>query len=747
MNPPLCRAILSAVGQQCVARLLLTMTVLLSSFIAAAGEASTEFDAGGVHPQPTDSSVADESQSAGAIDTGASALHWQRRSPDGADIADIAYSPRQAGLMLAAGYVSSSGGGGALYRSLDGGARWQTVPGFDGRAVYAAEFADSGAAFVGSQDGVFFSAAGASRWTSRDLGIGAHDAVLDIAIDPSRTSVIWVGVSDALGRQRKTLLRSADGGLSWSDRTPAMAIAMGCREIAFDPLQPQRMAAVFAGDFGGGMLWLSVDGGETWTDRSAGLGNRPLRSVAFARGRILVGGGQLLGQQYLGLLASDDEGRSWRSVHDPNWQTAVVHAIAVSPIDPDHLLIGTDGDGVHVSADGGRSWRRDATSTPALSIGALRFNPDQNEQIAAASVGGGVLLSDDGGRQFAPRAQGMQAVDVRALAIDPNNPKRIAIAANGLNEGRIFSSSDSGRNWQRESLPATRYNALQFSSDGSLYAASGGPSTVAAEGIYRRDDDGSWSALGPEQGPLFETQIRAIRFSAEAPDLIMLAGSDYGAIQGYEGVIWRSVDRGTRWTKAYESAGRGEFIDLEVLPTRTDASTPETMLAAWEDGNGARRGDVLRSDDGGRSWQPSAAGLPVVLSNARLCVSANDPGVVYLSAGLGNWSSRIFRSVDAGRSWQARGSEGAWILDIGCDPDQSDRLYVVRAGSASQPSRIEYSEDGGNRFTPADAGLPSVRAATQLLITANAAGGSDLMLATGQGAFMAQTGGAIDVEQ
>ncbi len=746
MNFLSCRTVLCGVLQP-LTRLSLLLAVMTPHAALAEGMAPAlpQFDSTGIQQPPAASSLTQASSLSTAGQSDASLLHWQRRSPYGADIADIAYSPRQAGLMLAAGYVSS-GGGGALYRSLDGGTSWQTVPGFDGRAVYAVEFADSGAAFVGSQDGVLFSASGASRWTSRDLGIGTHDAVLDIAIDPSRASVIWAGISDALGRQAKTLLRSDDGGLSWSDRTPPMAVAMSCREIAFDPQQPLRMAAVFAGDFGGGMLWLSADGGQSWIDRSAGLGNRPLRSVAFARDRILVGGGQLLGQQYLGLLASDDEGRSWQSIHDPNWQAAVVNAIAVSPGNPDQLLIGTDGDGVHMTADGGSSWRRDAAPESALSIGALRFNPDKEQQIAAATVGSGVLLSEDGGLKFAQQAQGMQAVDVRGLACDPANPKRIAIAANGLNDGRVFSSIDFGLTWQLESLPATRYNALQFAGDGSLYAASGGPSTVAVEGIYRRNEDGSWSALGPDQGPLFETQIRAIRFRAEAPDLIMLAGSDYGAAQGYEGVIWRSIDRGASWSKAYESAGRGEFIDLEVLPARMGASAPDVMLAAWEDGSGARRGGVLRSDDGGRSWQSSAAGLPSVLSNGRLCISVSDPGMVYLSAGLANWSGRVFRSVDAGRSWQARGSEGAWILDIGCDPDRSDALFVVRAGSTSQPARVEYSEDGGTRFTAADAGLPSVLAATQLLITASANGGSELMLATGQGAYLARTGAAIDVE-
>ncbi len=679
--------------------------------------------------------LADCAQAAKSVD--ASPLQWQRRSPFGADIADLAYSPRQAGLLLAAGYLSSGGNGGALYRSTDGGASWHSDPQFDGSAVHAIAFGAGGEALIGSQDGLFASASGANRWSARDLAIGTHDTVLDIAIDPARPAVIWAGISDALGRQRKTLLRSADGGRSWVDRTPAMATAMACREIAFDPQAPQRMAAVFAGDLGGGRLWLSGDGGQSWVDRSAAFGNRPLRSVAFARGRVLVGGGQLLGQQHLGLMASDDDGANWYRLHDPQWPTAVVNAIAVAPEDPDLILLATEGDGVHRSEDGGRNWQRDPAASAGHSIRALRFHPENKSEVAAASIGSGVLISNNSGAQFRQQAQGMQAVDARALGIDPGNPQRIALAANGLNEGRVFSSGDGGASWQLEALPATRFNALQYSSDGILYAASAGPSTVAPEGLYRRNDDGSWQTLGPDQGPQFETQVRAIRFSAQSPDLILLAGADYGPVQGYEGVIWRSMDRGAHWQKVHESAGRGEFVDLEIVPVRRGLSTPAAMLAVWEDGSGARQGSVLRSDDGGVSWRPSAAGLPAVLSNGRLCVSLSDPGVVYLGAGLGNWSGRVFRSVDGGISWQARGNEGAWIHDIGCDPEHSDAIYLVRAVAGNQPSLIEYSDDGGNHYAAADSGLPALPSAAQLMIVPEGTG-SSLYLATRQGVYRAE---------
>lgn len=84
---------------------------------------------------------------------------------------------------------------------------------------------------------------------------------------------------------------------------------------------------------------------------------------------------------------------------------------------------------------------------------------------------------------------------------------------------------------------------MRYAPDGTLFALSSGPSSVAPEGLYRRNGDGSWTSLGPDQGTLFESDLVAIRFGSTA-STIYLGGADFG-VAGSERTVWRSTDGGT----------------------------------------------------------------------------------------------------------------------------------------------------------------------------------------------------------
>ncbi|MDZ4814319.1 MAG: hypothetical protein SGI99_17170 [Pseudomonadota bacterium] len=664
---------------------------------------------------------------------------WLQRSPVGGDIVDVAYSPVDRALMLAAHIDTTSGTSGTLYRSTDEGASWSVVPGMASHPVHDIEFAADGRAFVATGDGVLTSGAidspaARARWTRLELGIGLNDAVLDVAIDPSQRSVLWVGITDAQGTQPVNVMRSGDGGHTWSNRTPPMSQPMSCREIAFDPLDPRRMVAVFGGDFGGGQVWTSENSGASWTQRSSGLPNRPIRSTAFGGRRLYVGGGIRLGQQDFGVYVSEDFGRSWMPLHQANWPLLAVESIAIAPTDPNLILVATDGSGVHRSHDGGQSWQLAVSGTESMSVRSVRFRPGSGDRVAIGSIGQAVKLSRNAGLHFDIAAQGIHALNVRALAIDPFDDRHLAIAVASLNSGAVYSSIDAGLSWSVERLPATRFNSVRFANDGTLYAVSGGPSSVAPEGLYVRSAAGSWRALGPDQGSMYETDIKAIRLSTIDPDLIVLAGSDRGASVGNEGTLWRSQDRGAHWTKVYESFGAGVIGDVELI----EHNGAVRMLAGFDDAASARNGRVLRSEDGGTTWRDASAGLPAVLSDLRLCFSEVKPDIVYLGATLGNWKSRVFRSENAGDSWRAVGVEGSLIADLACDPRDAETLYVSRRGNIESGTRLERSRDGGLSFTDFSSGVAELRESGELAINLAAGGGIAVFLGTSRGSFVAR---------
>ncbi|MFG3417933.1 WD40/YVTN/BNR-like repeat-containing protein [Micromonospora sp. NPDC048063] len=672
-------------------------------------------DAYGHHPDgATVTPTAGETASA----VTSTAAAWSLLGPPGGDIYDTAVSPADPKMVLA-GYAPGGGYNGGLYRSGDGGATWSEVPALRGRSVFAIEFTAGGTAYVGTQDGVWRSNDGGLTWVAGNLNIGLNDQVLSVAVDPVNPSVLWAGIANALGSQKVNLMRSADGGVTWTNRTPAMGAALSGRAIAIDPNDPNTVIVAFDA----GQVWVTRDSGVTWTKRSAGLPTSPLFDIGYDGTRLLVGGGQLFSNQYLGLYQSTDLGVTWTPLHNSSWPTPVVHGIAVDPHDRDTILVTTAGTGVHRTTDGGATWEISVGGTNTLTGRSIRFAPGNSRQVILGTDAVAVFRSTDGGTSFAQSSNGIAEIDLRSIHVNPRDPDEIAIAFQGQNTGGVYSTVDGGANWKREPLPPTRYGTVRFAPDGTLHALSNGPSTVAQEGLYRRGGDGNWTVLGPDQGAYYESDLTTIRFSRTNPDLILLTGADFG-YAGTEATIWRTLDRGQTWTKVHEGTSGQAALDVEIVENGTD----QEMIASINDRSGAYASSVLRSEDGGTSWFTSMIGLSGRYMNPYLCASSHDPRVVYLAAWLASSSTGVYRSLDGGVTWESTGwTSNATVADLACDPADGRTLYM----SLNTDPRVVRSADAGTTFSPFDSGIESVRQPRTLTF----AGPSRLLLATAKGSY------------
>src|SRR6266567_4988212 len=151
------------------------------------------------------------------------------------------------------------------------------------------------------------------------------------------------------------------------------------RCLAADPLNPR---VIYAGTQGQGVL-RSEDGGKTW--RSVGLAGQIVKALAISRtqpGTIYAGTKPAL------LFVSRDGGRSWTELASfrrirSRWfwfspaekpYSAYVQAIALSPKDPNIIVVGIEFGAMVQSLDAGQSWtghRRGrcaiATRSPSMS--------------------------------------------------------------------------------------------------------------------------------------------------------------------------------------------------------------------------------------------------------------------------------------------------------------------------------------------------------------------------------------------
>jgi photosystem II stability/assembly factor-like uncharacterized protein len=553
--------------------------------------------------------------------------------------------------------------------------------------------------------------------------LGLNDSVYEVAIDPHNPDYVRAGVGDALGYQPINVIRSVDGGASWVNVTPPMSSPTTCTGIAFHASDANKVYACFAGAFGGSDFWVSTTYGSSWVRRKAGLPNNPLHDVAHDGARVLVTGGQLFGGQDVGLYASSDDGVTWTPLHDGTWPVMAFSAIELDPAQPEKIYLASVGGGVYYSEDGGGTWSFGIGGTGSLSLNSVRFAAADPSIMFLGASAAGVLKSEDGGASFAPSSVGIGALTVNAVAASPVNPLELAIAYEGLNNGGIYSSVDGGATWTPELVPGTRWSNVIFHFDGTLYGVSDGPTSIAPEGLYRRELNGSWTCLGPDQGSMFESEVPAVRFSRNDPDLFFVAGADFG-VAGFEGTVWRSLDAGASWDKVYEGEeGTQDHVTaVEIVEDGTD----QTMVASFVDGSSAQTGGALRSTDGGASWDFSCTGLNPQARGYALAGSLAEPNTFYFADGRSGGG--LYRSSDSGQTWSIVAALGP-VYDVVWDPLDTSVLYVMRP----TVDRVYRSETGGATFAALGEGLASAGFGNGL---AYASSPPRLLLATTTGTYV-----------
>lgn len=652
--------------------------------------------------------------------TGSEALTasgWTFLGPYGGDVEDIAASPTVPSIVIAG--IAASAGGGTAYRSTNGGATWTALSQFNGFGVYDVEFALNGDVFLGTTESIWKSTDGGMTWTQLVLGIGLNDVVLAVALDPANPSTIWIGVDDALGNQSQNVLVSMNGGASWTNRTPPLSAPQSCRSIALAPGNSNKVYAAFGGAFGGGAVWVSTNGGTSWINRSPGLPSNPMNSITHDGVRLLVGGGQAFGGQFVGVYSSVNDGASWSQVHNASWPNLAIKDIAVDAASPSTLYVASAGSGIFRSVNGGATWSFGVGGTGLLSVNAVSPPKTGGTPVYAGNAAAGAWKSLNG-IAFGPSSTGMTYLNLESTAANPLNGNELAVAFTGLNNGGVFTSLDGGATWALEPLPPTRYKFVTFAPDGKLYTISDGPSTIALEGVYRRDG-GTWTSLGPYQGSLFESELFCIAFDPLNPARLVAAGKDYG-VAGNEPTVWVFNPASSTWTKAYEGTIQGDGVHSVAF--LFDGGN-QNLVASFA----GQTCGALRSLNGGITWNPSSAGLGGVAQTNSLAASPINSNTVYLGnhlyyGGVGT----IYRSTDGGQSWVPRGAP-VNAVGLVLDPLRVERLFIASMAGAG----VQISENGGQTATPFDTGLTGAGWPRGLALVPGAC--NRLLLATANGAY------------
>jgi photosystem II stability/assembly factor-like uncharacterized protein len=143
------------------------------------------------------------------------------------------------------------------------------------------------------------------------------------------------------------LYRSFDGGRSWERLETDLLELGGVYALAVHPADAD---TVLAGTRAG--LLRSLDGGLSWEPFA--LGDLPVTAVTYAPDERLYAYGA---HSDAGLVASEDGGASWRRLGFALEGSDAVGYIALHPERPEEVYLGSYGQNLYRTADGGASWQ------------------------------------------------------------------------------------------------------------------------------------------------------------------------------------------------------------------------------------------------------------------------------------------------------------------------------------------------------------------------------------------------------
>ena len=558
--------------------------------------------------------------------------HWRRVNspgslPEDAWISDLVLDPRDSSHL----YLACQHG---LYQSSNAGETWRRAT--DGMShhhvrrvaictgqpdvMYATLWTEPGRATW--QGGVYKSVDGGERWQPCLEGLAQHVSKPGeasqrtfnydrLAVHPRNPDVAYVG-GDGWGNSK--IYKTADGGRSWNvtnivDRGWIDFNGPSVKCLTMSPLDPDVLY------FGTSMhVFKTTDAGATW---------RQAYCRTFPDGRFVGSGLEVLcslsvtvhpadsnrlyfGYADVGAIVSEDGGASFhrgvtgldRGLHQGSL------AMAFDPLDPQHCWAGFGWRSVYgwdsviaESRDGGYSWQKVGTPESGLPSGLhdaivldARGEPG-NRKLVAITRGHGVYRSLDSGRTWQAANSGLESPGLIAgLAAHPSDDDVYWCVTRGAT-ATVYRSDDGAQTWRRVSRDLRAADVRNFAvapadprrlylTARHYYERSRG---VFAGGVYRSDDGGvTW------QHVLEDRFAEGLAVDPRDADVVYAGLTDHPYHDESTGRgILGSRDGGRTWTSL-----NGNGLTCRHVTTITIDPNQPTRLYLGTGGNGVFVGEV-----------------------------------------------------------------------------------------------------------------------------------------------------------
>jgi photosystem II stability/assembly factor-like uncharacterized protein len=287
-----------------------------------------------------------------------------------------------------------------------------------------------------------------------------------------------------------------------------------------------------------------------------------------------------------------------------------VNAIAVSPINPRVVILGSSTGGIWRSTDAGETFTPVSDEQVDLAVGSIVFS-NSNPLVAYAGMGdtklgylgSGVLKSTDEGSTWQRVSNNSlpSPGSISKVEVDPANPNRVyaaqysRVSGSKVTSSGVYVSTDGGVNWIRTLAGAPRDLIINPAAPNIIYA---GLSRIEKDsdpafGLYRSTNAGTtWSMVFSAEYDL--TRRRDVRVAMSPADPHKVYVYYGGFINGRVDAHFRaSTDGGSTWIERSLAE-----VDLAQLGYNSYLyADPQDATALYL---GSR--DVYKSTDGGASW-------------------------------------------------------------------------------------------------------------------------------------------------
>jgi len=269
----------------------------------------------------------------------------------------------------------------------------------------------AGTLYALTGNGLYKSFNGGGRWESLQGGLGSIlEAVLAVAIDPTDSRTLYA-VGYKLGYPVcgafcpllpvYDAAKSTDGGVTWR-RLALGALSLGYEfeniarfDVAVDPRDPRVLYLANAK----GRLIKSTDGGASWAELTVRVGTLPDAKAFVSRlvidpsssadARTLYAVAYFSAENLRTVLKSTDGGHSW--VQANPGLPRLVRDLALDPSRPATLYAATS-QGVYVSEDAAGHWSPLSTGLTSRDVLHVRLDPFDPATLYAATQGDGGLF-------------------------------------------------------------------------------------------------------------------------------------------------------------------------------------------------------------------------------------------------------------------------------------------------------------------------------------------------------------------